>query len=144
MVKLWIVMAEAFGFKWFKPMGEAPNQTWVQALRNLTMAQWSTGLKMLATSTDDWPPSLPEFRRWCTSQRTKEELRAEADQMAELIMADKVKRYNPSVIPMTYEQVASEKRRLANQFFVSLQEGERREGLEHMDPRRLCQDEACR
>jgi hypothetical protein len=144
LVKLWIVMTEAYGYRWFKPMGESPNQTWAQGLRELTTEQWHAGLKMLSKSTDDWPPSLPEFRRWCTAQRTKEQLRAYADQQAAEIMAARVGRYNPNVTPMTYAQEDRERERLARQIFVMEQDNDRHEAMgieKNTDPRRICQDE---
>jgi hypothetical protein len=144
MFKLWIVMTEAYGFKWFKPMGETPNQTWVEGLRELTTEQWHSGLRMLSRSTDEWPPSLPEFRRWCTAQRTKEQLRAFAEAKAESEVANRISKYNPNVIPMTYDQAAREQSRLSRQIYVQEQENERRLslGLETIDdPRRICMDE---
>ena len=144
MVRLWIVMTEAYGFKWFKPMGESPNATWVQGLRDLTGEQWATGLRILAKSTDEWPPSLPEFRRWCTAQRTKEQLKAYAEAEASAIMDSRNSKYNPWVTPPTYQQAEREFSRLARQIFVMEEENQRRDslGLDHItDPRRICMDE---
>ena len=76
MLKLWVVMTESFGYRWFKPMGEEPNQTWSEGLRHLTPTQWRNGLEMLRECTEEWPPSLPEFKRWCTGRMTKDQLRA--------------------------------------------------------------------
>lgn len=65
MLRLWVVMSERFGYRWFKPMGEEPNPTWTQGLRDLTRDEWLAGITRLNESVDPWPPSLPEFRGWC-------------------------------------------------------------------------------
>lgn len=144
MVKLWIVMTEAFGYRWFKPMGEEPNQTWSQGLRNLTPTQWRNGLGMLSQCTEEWPPSLPEFRRWCTGRMTKEQLRAYAQEEADRVLGKKYGKYNPHVTPPSYEQLERERTRLERQVFAQVEENERREslGLEQLtDPERICHDE---
>lgn len=144
MVKLWIVMTEAFGYRWFKPMGEEPNQTWSQGLRNLTPQQWRNGLGMLSQCTEEWPPSLPEFRRWCTGRMTKEQLRAFAQEEAERLLGEKYGKYNPNVAPPTYAQLERERTRLERQIYVQVEENGRREslGLEQItDPERICHDE---
>ena len=144
MMKLWVVMSETYGHKWTSPMGEKPNQTWTTSLHEMSDEQWVRGISKLKQSTDEWPPSLPEFRRWCIGGMTKDELKVHAQAEAERLMAEKVSRYNPNVVPMNYEQVEREQSRLARQIFVQSEVNERREamGVEHItDPRRICQDE---
>lgn len=125
-------------------MGEEPNQTWIEGLRDLTFYQWRAGLIMLNQSTDEWPPSLPEFRRWCIGQKTKEQLRAHADTEASRIMKDRIDKYNPNVTPMNFEQAERAYSRLARQIYVMEQENTQRRVLgheEHSDPDRICIDE---
>ena len=64
MVRLWVVMTESYGHKWLSAMGEEPNDTWTDALRGLSVEEWVQAITKLKESTDDWPPGLPEFKRW--------------------------------------------------------------------------------
>lgn len=143
LTKLWIVMSEAYGYKWVKPMGEEPNQTWIEGLRDLTLYQWRTGLITLNQSTDEWPPSLPEFRRWCIGAKTKEQLKAHSESQASAIMGECLAKYNPNVVPMNYEQAERAYSRLARQLYVMEEENTKRKALgldEISDPERICID----
>jgi hypothetical protein len=66
--RLWIRMAEIFGHKWTSQYGEdaatGAGDTWARGLAGLSTRQIATGLDRLIAA-EDWPPSLPEFRRLC-------------------------------------------------------------------------------
>ena len=144
MLKLWVVMSETYGHKWTTPMGEKPNQTWVESLRDLTDEQWGQAVSKLRHSTDEWPPSLPEFRRWAIGGMTKDEMKVESRLRTEARLAAEVGKYNPFATPMTTEQYERRLQRESQQEYVVLQENERREaqGLPAItDPKRICQDE---
>lgn len=147
MIRLWVVMTETFGYKWFKPMGEEPNQTWISALRNLTASQWRDGLNMLKASTDEWPPSLPEFKRWCTGEMNAQQLKAYAEIRASEILEKEQGSYNPFRTPLTHDQYDKQYAKLVRQIMNSETENTRRLALgldREKDPRRICQDEELR
>lgn len=140
-------MTEAYGFKWFKPMGEEPNQTWVEGLRDITQQQWLNGLKTLASTVEEWPPSLPEFKRWCTQQRNAAEVRAICEQRAAQMLEKEQGGYNPFRTPLTHEQYDKRYQRLVRELINDEHDANRREalGLEReTDSRRICQDEELR
>jgi hypothetical protein len=147
MVKLWIVLTESYGYKWFKPMGETPNATWVDGLRDLSPAQWTRGLLALKSSTEEWPPSLPEFKRWCTGAMNAQQLKAHAELQAAEILMKEEGGYNPFRTPLTHDQYEKRFNKLVRQIVNSETENTRRAaiGLDaETDPRRICQDEELR
>jgi len=40
-------------------------ETWAKALRNMSPTQLARGIEACAESSDDWPPTLPQFRTMC-------------------------------------------------------------------------------
>jgi hypothetical protein len=66
---LWLRMAEIYGHRWTSSFGDNPDQgagvTWAKGLEQLTPTQLAHGLSAAITSTDGWPPTLPEFRAMC-------------------------------------------------------------------------------
>ena len=147
MLKLWVVMSETYGHKWTTPMGEKPNQTWTENLRDLTDEQWAMAVTKLKNSTDEWPPSYPEFRRWAIGGMTKDEMKVASRLSTKARLNAEVAKYNPFGTPMTNDQYERRYQRESQQEYVMLQENERREaqGLPAItDPKRICQDEDCR
>ena len=45
-------------------MGVEPAPTWSDACADLTDVEWRRALATLKHTVDEWPPSLPTFRRW--------------------------------------------------------------------------------
>jgi len=74
-------MAIVFGHRWSSQYGEAFAKdrlsdaagVWIDGLSHLTLGMVSMGIDKLATSRNEWPPSLPEFVNWC--RPTADELR---------------------------------------------------------------------
>ena len=62
---LWLAMAEAFGTRWTKSMGDLPTATWEAGLRDLNDKQIARGIYHVINSGDEWPPSLPKFKAHC-------------------------------------------------------------------------------
>jgi len=147
MMKLWVVMSERYGHKWTTPMGEKPNQTWIAELQVLSDEQWVRAITKMRDSTDEWPPSLPEFRRWAIGGMTKDEMKVASRMSTEARLNAEAAKYNPFGTPMTNDQYERRLQRESQQEYVMLQENERRQaqGLPDLtDPRRICQDEDMR
>lgn len=62
-------MAEIFGHRWTSSYGDdaatGAGETWARGLGGLSSAQIGEGLERVLVSAEDWPPTLPEFRRLC-------------------------------------------------------------------------------
>lgn len=62
-------MAEIYGHRWTSAFGEdaatGAGQTWAHGLTGLTAAQIGDGIERMLIEADDWPPTLPQFRRLC-------------------------------------------------------------------------------
>lgn len=62
-------MTEMFGNRWTASFGEdamrGAGPIWAKGLRELSEEQIAIGLTNLLASADDWPPSLPAFRKLC-------------------------------------------------------------------------------
>ncbi len=56
-----------FGHKWVSSYGAAidPDKVWFATLGGVSDEQIKEGLKRLAESGQEWPPSAPEFRKLC-------------------------------------------------------------------------------
>lgn len=56
-----------FGHKWVSSFGEDidPDKVWLATLGGVSDEQVKAGLKRLADSGAEWPPSAPEFRNMC-------------------------------------------------------------------------------
>jgi hypothetical protein len=141
-------MTESYGHKWTTPMGEVPNQTWLAGLRDLGQPEWMAAIKVLNASQDEWPPSLPEFKRWALGGKTTPELKEEAARGADRLLAEKVAKYNPNVIPMNNQQAERYHDRVSRSLYVDNLDKQRNYamGIEHIerDPLRICPDEEYR
>ena len=80
MQKLWVVMAEMFGHRWSTAMGTVPTETWSEACHELTDTEFQRALVCLKHSVDDWPPTLPQFRRWAYGLRSPVQAKSEASE----------------------------------------------------------------
>lgn len=72
--RVWTRMAEVYGHKWTSQYGEVSDdsghlssaaRTWAQGLAQLSLEEISIGFSRMVESGDEWPPSLPEFRKLC-------------------------------------------------------------------------------
>lgn len=127
-------------------MGEVPSETWRERLRKLSTLEWIRGIKALNASLDEWPPSLPEFKRWAVGGLTVAEAKSAAiDEWDNRPPA----KYNPFNTPLSYDQEDTARRnfiqsRVAN---AAMSTANDRLGLDNddpfavTDPRRICQDE---
>lgn len=145
MKKLWILMTEMYGHRWTSSMGEAPNATWTEACGVFEEEQWRNAVTMAKSSTDDWPPSLPTFRRWAYLGTTPIEAREAAARKADELVAKAVARYNPNCAGLTYDQAERVHDRLSRSLYVDTLDRERSAalGIEHAErePMRICPDE---
>ena len=62
---LWIKMTSTYGHRWVSSYGEKDDGTWLAGLRGISKEQIASGYIRLVESGEEWPPSLPEFRRLC-------------------------------------------------------------------------------
>lgn len=79
---LWARMTEIYGHRWSATFGESTEgnsaaDTWAKGLAGITPAQLADGLKACITSSDPWPPTLPEFRAMCVGVPSLVTIRAE-------------------------------------------------------------------
>lgn len=77
-------MAEIYGHRWTASFGANPDSegaagTWAKGLAGITPAQLAYGLKACITSSDPWPPTLPEFRAMCLGIPSLVSVRAEVN-----------------------------------------------------------------
>jgi hypothetical protein len=144
MRRLWIVMTEMYGHRWTSSMGEEPNATWTEACREFTEEHWRNAISMLKCSPDDWPPSLPTFRRWALGLKSPTEAREAAARKADEHVRGLVGKYNPNCAGPTIQQAERMQSRLERAFYVDELDRERNAalGIEHeeRDPMRICAD----
>ena len=66
---LWVAMIEIFGYRWTNAFGvdaaQGAGATWAKGLHDLSDRQIGEGLAAMVATADDWPPSLPAFRKLC-------------------------------------------------------------------------------
>jgi len=66
---IWLAMNSIYGHRWNSSYGLTPNtlhiDIWQQGLEGLDENQIRTGLRACYKLTDEWPPSLPQFRKLC-------------------------------------------------------------------------------
>lgn len=79
---LWVRMAEIYGHRWTSAYGDSTEAdgaagTWAKGLAGITPTQLADGLKACITSSDPWPPTLPEFRAMCLGIPSLVSVRAE-------------------------------------------------------------------
>lgn len=60
-------MQEMFGNVWVTMFKEVPNQTWIDALSQLTEKDINRGLNAILRDSLDYPPNLPKFLKLCTA-----------------------------------------------------------------------------
>lgn len=65
MDRLWQRLSETFGAAFTTPYGHKPNQSWIDALRDLTVDEVRKGLDKLFTWESDFPPNALQFRDMC-------------------------------------------------------------------------------
>lgn len=67
--RLWERMTEIYGHRWTSAYGEDAGKgagvTWAKGLAGLSVEQIATGVDAAVSSTEGWPPTLPEFRAMC-------------------------------------------------------------------------------
>ena len=68
---LWETMTSAFGSKWVNQFGVRDSGFWFESLNDLTIAEVKQGLKAMVTTGNEWPPTLPEFRKYCLIGNSK-------------------------------------------------------------------------
>ena len=78
MLSLWLVLAEMYGQQWTSAMGIEPTATWSEACAELTDVEWRRALATLKHTVDQWPPTLPTFRRWAYGLRSAGQAKSEA------------------------------------------------------------------
>lgn len=64
-------MSRIYGHRWTSGFTEADDGTWLTGLRDLLPEELAAGLRACIHREDDWPPTLPEFRRLCLGQEEK-------------------------------------------------------------------------
>lgn len=66
---LWLRMTEIFGHRWVSSFGadaaRGAGSVWAKGLADITDAQIADGLGRVIVAADEWPPSLPAFRKLC-------------------------------------------------------------------------------
>jgi hypothetical protein len=67
MERLWVRMAEIFGYSWVNQYGEQPLDTWIKALEHLSPQQIGAGVNAIIRNPtrSKWPPNIPEFLALC-------------------------------------------------------------------------------
>ena len=86
MVALWRRLREYLGQSWVREYGEVDGSAiaaWSDALRDFTELQIARGVKWCQSWTQDWPPTLGEFRQMCLTVRP-EEIRNHTDRRIEI------------------------------------------------------------
>lgn len=58
-------MQEMFGNAWVTMFKDVPNQTWIDALSQLTEKDINRGLNNIIRDGLDYPPNLPKFLNFC-------------------------------------------------------------------------------
>ncbi len=77
---VWSWMASSFGHKWVSSFGAEvdPDEIWRATLAGLDFDALKNGMRRLAESGSEWPPSAPEFRAMCQPQKHWEHAQLEA------------------------------------------------------------------
>jgi hypothetical protein len=64
-------MSGIYGHKWVSSFGESDaDDSWAIGLSGFTGADIARGLKACMTSSEEWPPTLPQFRKLCMEFQT--------------------------------------------------------------------------
>lgn len=74
-------MSAMFGHRWTSSYGESvdPDRVWSATLAGLSEGQIREGMRAVAQSGLDWPPSAPQFREFCVPARHWEHARIAAE-----------------------------------------------------------------
>lgn len=89
MTKIWVRMLAIYGHKWASHLGAAVDadgrlsesaHTWQQGLVGVSLENLKTAFDALVLKNQEWPPSLPEFRKLCLSG-----IRADAPSLDEIV-----------------------------------------------------------
>ena len=67
--RLWRRLAAMYGHRWTSSYGIEDSGTWSAVLAGLTPEQVGRGLRRVADSGEEWPPSAPQFRALCLQSR---------------------------------------------------------------------------
>lgn len=123
-------------------MGEIPNATWVEGCRNFTDEQFARAVRKLRDSDDDWPPTLPTFKRWARGGMSRDEARAYAQRKADDEVQAAIGRYNPHSAGMTYQEADRMRTRLERKYFAEAAGMDESEvlGLEHSSAANALED----
>ena len=62
---LWVTLTELYGSKFVSQYGEEPCTSWIVGLHGLSPKHIKRGIRNVVESGEDWPPSLPKFRKMC-------------------------------------------------------------------------------
>ena len=65
---LWMRLGKIYGHKWESSYGESDDGTWLQGLTGVTPDQVAHGLSIIMEVGEDWPPTLPVFRKMCIGE----------------------------------------------------------------------------
>lgn len=64
--ELWRRMTAIYGHRWLSSYGPTDaDDTWLRGLNGLSPSDLGKGLMACVESGDEWPPTLPAFRRLC-------------------------------------------------------------------------------
>ena len=66
--RLWERMTMLYGHKWTSSVGDCDDGTWMAGLHDITAQMIADGLERIIKGGNDWPPSLPEFRKICENK----------------------------------------------------------------------------
>lgn len=58
-------MARIYGHRWTSSYHDSDDGTWLAGLRDLIPEELAHGLRACIHRAEEWPPTLPEFRRLC-------------------------------------------------------------------------------
>jgi len=66
---IWLSMSAIYGNRWISGYGAQPNtlavQWWSEGLKGINENQIKTAIQACLKLDDEWPPSLPQFRKLC-------------------------------------------------------------------------------
>lgn len=68
--RVWLRMTGLYGHKWTSNYGTSDaDGTWAKGLADMSSEDLKRGFFACLVSEDDWPPSLPGFRKLCKPKR---------------------------------------------------------------------------
>ncbi len=63
--RIWARLTKMYGHKFTSSFGLSDDGTWIAGLRGITPKMVRSGLEQCLYREDEWPPTLPEFRKMC-------------------------------------------------------------------------------